>query len=166
MVSETLEGMRHVTAVEAPGVQQMDASTIAYLATADCTGGRYSLFEVRDTAGSGPPMDRHSREDEAFYILEGEYDIYSAEGLVLRATPGTYIHVTRGTTQAYKCVGSGHGRMLVIASPGGLEHFFTDLSGLAPDSANAATSSEPPDFGPVVGVAKKHGIEVVGPPPE
>jgi quercetin dioxygenase-like cupin family protein len=136
----------------------MDASVVIPLARQEDTGGRYSLFEVRDVPSSGPPVHRHTREDEAFYILEGEYDIYSGDGLIMRATPGTYIHVTRGTAQAYKCVGPQSGRMLVMASPGGLEHFFDELGALSAEGRGE-------DFGAVAAVADRHGIEVVGPPP-
>ena len=155
---ETIEGIRHIVADEASGTRQMDASVVIPLARQDDTEGRYSLFEVRDVPNSGPPMHRHTREDEAFYILEGEYEIYSPDGLIMRARPGTYVHVTRGTAQAYKCVGPSEGRMLVIASPGGLERFFEELGALS-------ASGQSGDFGAVAAVADRHGIEVVGPPP-
>jgi quercetin dioxygenase-like cupin family protein len=151
-MTETVEGIRHTSAGGAHANRQMDASVVAHLATTDMTGGRYSLFEVRDEPGGGPPMHRHTREDEAFYVLEGEYDVYSEDGPVLRATPGTYVHVSAGTAQAYRCVGPGEGRMLGIASPGGLERFFDALAATPPDPAQVAA------------VAERFGIEVVGPP--
>jgi quercetin dioxygenase-like cupin family protein len=36
------------------------------------TGGAYSLFEVVTQSGDGPPPHVQHREDEAFYVLEGE----------------------------------------------------------------------------------------------
>ncbi len=37
------------------------------------TGGAYALFEATANPGAGPPPHVHHREDEAFYVLEGEY---------------------------------------------------------------------------------------------
>jgi quercetin dioxygenase-like cupin family protein len=143
----------------------MGAALVTYKATGEQTGGRYSLFEVRDEPYSGPPMHVHQREDEAYYILEGEYEIYSPEGLVLRATPGTYVHVARGTVHTYRCAGPGEGRMLVFGSPSGMEDFFAELGEEAVDRANPPAPSGPPDIGRMVAIANRHGIEVVGPPP-
>jgi quercetin dioxygenase-like cupin family protein len=157
-MTETLNRVAHTTATEAPGHRQMDASYVAHLATGDLTGGRYALFEVRDAPNGAPPLHRHTREDEAYYILDGEYGIYSGEGLALRATPGTYVHVRQGNVHTYKCLSPDGGRMLVIASPAGLEGFFTQLG-------EAAESPEPLDVGRVAAIAGTHGIEVVGPPP-
>lgn len=139
------------------GRLHMGPSSVVPLATAEDTSGRYSLVEVRDEPGSGPPMHRHQQEDEAFYILEGEYEIYSQDGLVTRAGPGTYILVHQGTIQGYRCAGPGPGRMLVIGSPGGIERFFAEL-----DALGRAGEYEPVKVG---AVAAQHHIEVVGPPP-
>jgi hypothetical protein len=102
-------------------------------------------------------MHRHLQEDEAFYILEGEYEIYSQDGLITHAGPGTYVLVHQGTIQGYRCAGPGPGRMLVIGSPGGIERFFAELDHLA-----RAGEYEP---GKVGAAAARHHIEVVGPPP-
>jgi quercetin dioxygenase-like cupin family protein len=151
---DTTTGITHTSAADSHANRQMDASVVSHLATTDMTNGRYSLFEVRDGSGGGPPVHRHTREDEGYYVLDGEYDVYSDGGLVLHATPGTYVHVRAGTAQAYKCVSADGGRMLVVASPGGLEQFFDAL---------AAT---PPDPTQVAATAAGFGIEVVGPPPQ
>jgi quercetin dioxygenase-like cupin family protein len=149
-----VDGIRHTSAQQEHGLDQMDASVVTPLARSEDTAGQYALFEVRDAPGSGPPMHRHTREDEAFYILEGEYEVHCPDGLVTRAGPGTFVHVRRGTAQAYRCLGPGQGRMLVLASPSGLEHFFAELTALG----------SRPNFGAVAAVAEAHGIEVVGPP--
>jgi len=148
-----VEGIRYTSVESEGGLNQMDAAVVTPLARSGDTSGAYSLFEVRDAPGGGPPLHRHSREDEAFYVLEGEYEVHSQDGLVTRAGPGTYVFVPRGTVQAYKCVGPGQGRMLVMASPGGLEVFFEALSKV-----------DGGDFAAVAAVAAANGIEVVGPP--
>src|SRR6201987_5776702 len=43
-----------------------------FLATGDDTDGKYALWEAIVTPGGGPPPHVHSREEEGFYVLEGE----------------------------------------------------------------------------------------------
>jgi quercetin dioxygenase-like cupin family protein len=39
------------------------------------TGGAFTLIEVMVPPLSGPPPHVHRREDEAFYVLEGEFEV-------------------------------------------------------------------------------------------
>ena len=43
-----------------------------FLATGDETNGKYAMWEAIVPPGGGPPPHIHSREEESFYILEGE----------------------------------------------------------------------------------------------
>ncbi len=43
-----------------------------FLATGDDTNGKYAMFEAIVPPGGGPPPHVHSREEESFYILQGE----------------------------------------------------------------------------------------------
>jgi quercetin dioxygenase-like cupin family protein len=45
---------------------------ISVLAGAD-TGGVYAVQRQESQPGGGPPLHRHSREDEGFTVLAGEY---------------------------------------------------------------------------------------------
>ena len=40
------------------------------------TNGTFSLLEATLAPGNEPPPHVHSREDELFYVLEGEFDMY------------------------------------------------------------------------------------------
>jgi mannose-6-phosphate isomerase-like protein (cupin superfamily) len=42
------------------------------MATGDDTNGKYALWEAIVPPSGGPPPHVHSREEEGFYILEGE----------------------------------------------------------------------------------------------
>jgi len=42
-----------------------------FLATGEDTGGHYALWEAIVPRGGGPPPHVHSREEEGFYVLEG-----------------------------------------------------------------------------------------------
>src|SRR5438477_9844853 len=44
------------------------------LASGRQTGNVYALSEIRVSPNNGPPPHIHSREDECFFVLEGEID--------------------------------------------------------------------------------------------
>ena len=46
------------------------------LAESKETNGAFFLVEATLAAGNEPPPHSHSREDELFYVLEGEFDVY------------------------------------------------------------------------------------------
>ena len=50
-----------------------------FLATGDDTDGKYALWEAIVPPGGGPPPHIHSREEEGFYVLEGEITIQLGE---------------------------------------------------------------------------------------
>ena len=70
------------------------------------TGGAYSLFEVVSQPQDGPPPHIQHREDEAFYVLEGEYE-FLVEGRTLRMPAGSLLYVPKGNLHAHKNGGRG-----------------------------------------------------------
>ena len=47
---------------------------LTFLATGEDTQGRFALIEIVGRKGNVPPPHIHHREDETFFILEGEDD--------------------------------------------------------------------------------------------
>ena|SRR5689334_9199108 len=138
-------------------------SRVTFKITGESTEGRYALFETIDAPQSGPPLHVHQHEDESYYILEGAYDVYLADGAPVHATVGALVTVPRGVTHTYKNVSANAGRMIVVATPAGLEHFFAALG--QPDTGEAPPKpAGPPDFAAMAAVARHYGIEIVGPP--
>jgi quercetin dioxygenase-like cupin family protein len=131
------------------------------------TGGAYSLFEVATQPGAGPPPHVNHREDESFYVLEGEYE-FLIEGITIRARAGSLIYVPKGTLHAHNGVGEGKGRMLVTQTPGGLyERFFEELGNEADgDDAEPPVLDERSGAKKIVAVAAQHGIEILPPNPK
>jgi quercetin dioxygenase-like cupin family protein len=127
--------------------------------TSEQTGGAYSLFEVVSQLQGGPPPHIQHREDECFYVLEGEYE-FMVEGLTLRMPAGSLLYVPKGNLHAHKNVGEGTGRMLVSQTPGGLhERFFEDLGKPAEDTSTPGPE-EPPNVQRAATIAAKYGIEI------
>jgi quercetin dioxygenase-like cupin family protein len=88
-------------------------------------GAAYSLIEMAHPANVGPALHRHPGADEAFYVLEGEYEICCGDDTFV-GTAGTFVLVPRGAPHRYS-VGPAGGRVLVIA-PAGLERYFAEAA--------------------------------------
>jgi mannose-6-phosphate isomerase-like protein (cupin superfamily) len=61
----------------------------------DETQGRYSVWEIEVPISNGPPLHKHSMEDEAYYVLDGDFSfLYSDKET--RAGKGQFMYVPRG----------------------------------------------------------------------
>jgi len=107
--------------------------TIVIRVSAEDSGGAMTVVEeippMVDT-----PLHVHSREDELFYIVEGEHIVQRGDQ-AFRLGPGEAIFCPRGVPHAQRCVEPGVGRELVVLTPGGFEQFFRDLAAADRDHA-------------------------------
>jgi hypothetical protein len=55
-----------------------------FLATGEDTNGKYALWEALVSPGGGPPPHVHSREEEGFFVLEGDITLQIGEGVACR----------------------------------------------------------------------------------
>jgi quercetin dioxygenase-like cupin family protein len=133
---------------------------VTYKVTSDQTGGAYLLFEVATKPGTGAPPHVQHREDEAFYVLEGDYE-FLVEDRTLRMLAGSLLYVPKGNLHAHKNVGEGMGRMLVSQTPGGLhERFFEEVGEAVPDRRELRVPERLESLARMRGVAAGYGIEI------
>ena len=90
------------------------------LATGRETDNGYFLVAAIVPPGGGPPLHAQTREEEAFYVLEGELTFYSEEGRIL-ARPGRYLNVPKGGQHRFRNESTATARMLVFFTPAGIE---------------------------------------------
>jgi mannose-6-phosphate isomerase-like protein (cupin superfamily) len=123
--------------------------------------GRFALVESLAFQSTEPPLHIHHREDEAWYVLEGEMTFYVGDE-TLKATAGSFVFAPRGIAHTFT-VDVEPTRVLVFASPAGFEQFAVELGQPAADDEPPGGLAMPhPDvLGPT---AERYGIEVVGPP--
>lgn len=161
---ETLEkGISHTPPDEGTRSLWVLGELLTYKVPSRRTGGAYSLFEVTTQPGAGPPPHVQHREDECFYVLDGEFEFLSGEE-TLRIGAGSLLYVRKGTLHAHKNVGESVGRMLVSQTPGGLyERFFEEVGKPVDGDAGSFVFRDRPGMRRIVEVAAKHGIEI--PPP-
>ena len=103
---------------------------MTFLATAEDTQGQFALIEVLGTRGNVPPPHIHRREDEVFYVLEGEV-VASVGDRTIKGTPGTMIFLPRDVRHSFT-IESEQLRMLILVTPAGLEGWFKEFSVPAP----------------------------------
>jgi len=101
------------------------------LAVGDDTDRRYMIMEATVPPGGGPPPHVHAREDEGFYVLEGEF-AFEADGETVRAGAGTFLNLPKGSRHTFRNVGAAPGRMLILCAPAGIEAFFAAVDGKGP----------------------------------
>jgi mannose-6-phosphate isomerase-like protein (cupin superfamily) len=157
------QGVTHIRPGDGRSLRVL-GEVVTYKITSERTGGAYSLFEVVSEPGGGSPPHVQHREDEAFYVLEGEYEFFSGEGII-RAGAGSLLCVPRGALHTHKNVGEDVGRLLATQTPGGLyERFFDEVGEeVGSDEGGPPTFEDQPDARTIMDVAAEHGIEI--PPP-
>src|SRR4028118_1247617 len=74
------------------------------LATIKATGKEtddlYSIVEVLEPEGAKAPLHLHRKEDEAFYVLEGEMTFQLGEETI-KARPGSFVFGPKDVPHAY-----------------------------------------------------------------
>ena len=128
----------------------------------DQTAGRVAVTENLAPRGSGSPLHVHHREDEWFYVIEGELTFWVG-GDVIKGRAGSFVYGPRGIPHTFE-VTSEEARFLLVAEPAGIDGFMKGLSEPAQELTIPPPPSEPPDPAPLVAAAAEYGIEVVGPP--
>lgn len=120
------------------------------------TNGAAAILHVTVAPMSGPPLHRHSREDEWFYVLSGEITaVIDGKQTVVRE--GGSLFAPRGTAHAIQNFGRESLQMLTMITPGSFVGFIEELALMnkvlpAPDPVRAER------------LRKKYRIEVLGPP--
>ena len=119
------------------------------------TGGVVSAVESHDVPGGGPPPHIHSREDETFQVLEGEYE-FTVDGKSFVAKMGTTIFAPRGIPHTYRYLGQTPGRLMCVVTPAGFEEFFEVIGALTPQQQQ--------DIPRVIAIVREFGLEILPPP--
>jgi quercetin dioxygenase-like cupin family protein len=129
-------------------------------ATAADTGGQMTIVEMQEPPGAEAPLHVHYREDEAFWILEGEVTLEVGDARI-EAKAGDYAFGPRDVPHRYT-VGPNGCRMLFICTPGGFETLVREMSQPAETRTLPPPSTEPPDFEHMAKVAAANGCELLG----
>lgn len=127
------------------------------LASGEETGGSACVIEAVIPPGGGPPPHTHTREDELFYVLEGEITFHLDDGVV-KAGPGVSVFAPRGRRHRFANESPRPARMLITLTPAGLERMFTEVAMAVVDGA--ASAPTPEHLAAVIAACPRYGITI------
>src|SRR6201997_2593602 len=130
-----------------------------FLATGDDTNGKYSLWEAIVPPGGGPPPHVHSREEEGFYILEGEITFTIGDRRLV-AGAGTFANMPVGVAHSFRNETSRLARMLISVAPAGLEQMFFEFGVALSEGSTTALPPTKEEIEKLLAVAPRYGIEI------
>jgi mannose-6-phosphate isomerase-like protein (cupin superfamily) len=118
------------------------------------TGGAWALVEMQVT-GAGPPLHKHDREDEAFYVLEGRARVWVGD-VEFEAEAGSFVLGPRGVPHTFAGQPGGDLKLLVLIAPAGFEQMFDEIAQLP--------EGEQQDPSVLGAIAARYGVQTLGPP--
>jgi quercetin dioxygenase-like cupin family protein len=128
-------------------------------ATAADTGGQMTIVEVTEAPGAEAPLHVHHREDEGFWVLQGDVT-FEVGDTTIEAHAGDYAFGPRDIPHRYT-VGDAGCRMLFILTPGGFEDLVIEMSEPAASRTLPPPSKEEPDMERIAAIARAHGAELL-----
>jgi quercetin dioxygenase-like cupin family protein len=135
---------------------------LTFLATGEDTGGQFALMEQVARKGNVPPRHIHHREDEMFYVIEGDMT-FSVGDETIKASPGTMVFAPRDVAHSFT-IDSEQVRMLVMVAPAGAEGFFKACSVPAPAMTLPPPAEVPySEIQKMMALAPTYGFEFVPP---
>ena len=154
---------RSVVETEGPAFWFLDSLCVVK-ATTESTGGAFSMVHHTAPPGHATPYHLHHVEDEAFYILDGQFT-FICDGKKTVVGPGGYMFLPRGIPHGIRVSGSTPSTMLILATPG------TGFVGMMQEMAEPAMervipSHKAPDFEKLTKLCAKYQIDILGPLPD
>ena len=131
-----------------------------FLATGEDTNGKYAMWEAIVPPGGGPPPHVHSREEEGFYILEGEIAFQIGDERVV-ATAGMFANMPVGTPHSFKNESTLPAKMLISVAPAGLEQMFFEVGVPVEQGATTAPPPTKEEIEKVLVIAPRYGVEIM-----
>ena len=133
-------------------------------ATTASTGGAFSVTYQLTPSGHATPYHLHHEEDEAFYVIDGEFT-FICDGKKTVLGPGGYIFLPRKIPHGVRCTSATPSTILILATPG------TGFVGMMKEMAVPATdrvlpSPTPPDIEKLTALCAKYKIDILGPLPD
>ncbi len=125
-------------------------SKVTFKVRSDQAGGA-SYAEFAAAPGFDTGLHLHSKLEEAFYVLEGEFEL-RAGAQARRAGPGTLMFVPPGVPHAFSNPTDAPAKLLLLMSPPGHDRYFAEL-------ADILALSGPPDTDAIAALRRKYDTE-------
>lgn len=140
-------------------------SLFEHLVDGGSTDGSLGAALVTQPPGVATPLHRHTREAEAFYLLDGQMT-YQAGDELFELYAGCFIYLPQDLPHAFRIRGEAPVRILALTLPAGLLGLYDEVGLPAAERRLPGEDGQPMeveipkwlDAGP------RYGLEVVGPP--
>ena len=129
------------------------------------TGEAYALCEAIVAPQGGTPPHRHTRENESFYVQDGEIEFQLDDRTVV-ATAGTFLYSPKGQLHRFTNTTATPAKMLIWVTPAGFEKFMAEIGKAVNDQITVGASLSPEDLDKILTTAPKYGIEIIPPSSE
>ena len=104
----------------------LGAFAMTVKASAEATGGAFTLLEAAEPPEFGPPMHIHRNAAEAFYIVKGEYVIF-IDDQESRCPAGSFVYIPAGVVHGFR-VGPSPSAKLNLYVPQAMVGYFDELA--------------------------------------
>ena len=152
----------HVLRPEEGDARWFMGSLFDWKAVGTQTNGALAAVETTIQKGADPPVHVHTREDEVFYVLEGEM-VFKVGDQVKEAPPGSFVFAPRGVPHGF-AIRTDRARMLILIAPAGQEDVFYEFSEPAAARELPPSSMAMPDLEAVEARDREYGVTYLGPP--
>lgn len=98
----------------------------------ETTQGSMALLEMTLPRGVEPPPHMHTKEDESFYLQEGEMTFYIGDKTI-RAKPGDAVFAPRMVPHSFE-INTESAKFLTLLTPGNFLDYFMEFS--RPETGN------------------------------
>ena len=133
------------------------------LAGPGTTGGQLDAVLVTQPPGLATPLHVHTREAEAWFVLDGSLTYRAGDDLVDLAD-GDFIYLPRNLPHAFRVTGTTPVRYLALALPGDVMSIYEEIGRAANERRLPDGGIPPDDMARWVELAPTFGLRVVGPP--
>ena len=141
------------------------SSLFESLLTPEESGGSLGISLVTQPPGVVTPLHRHTKEAEAFYLLDGTMT-YRAGDETFHLSAGDFLWLPKGQPHAFRVTGATPVRFVGLVDPGGLFGLYDEVG--RPATERTLPGPDPDLLAEQVArwlqLAPQYGIEVVGPP--
>jgi quercetin dioxygenase-like cupin family protein len=119
--------------------------------------GEVGVALVTQPPGIATPLHRHTREAEAFFVLEGSLT-YRAGEQTFDMEEGDFVWLPKGLPHAFRIQGTTPARMLALTAPAGLLGLYDEVGVEAVERRLPEEVARWNEIGP------RYGLQVLGPP--
>lgn len=103
------------------------------LVSSATSDGTLLMAQATFPEGSAPPVHRHNREDESWYVLSGSARFH-LDGVTSEVGPGTAVWGPRGQSHTFEILEEGTQLLVVVTVGANFEGFLRATAGEVPPS--------------------------------